>query len=96
MIAKMSYITAFMTMKNSRCKQWDDRILDALDGYRGITFVFLQVSSLVLYNFTGAKVTPWSILNMKDTLSFTIIMTLYQVSDVLFALGGFLAAYKIT
>jgi len=81
-------------LKSTKCNAWDNRELDVLEGYKFICFIFVQVSSTAVYLNNAAKLVPWTALDMKLTLMFTIVTSAQLVSDVFIALAGFIGAYK--
>lgn len=52
-------ISAFTDMKSSRCNPWDQRELDAIEGYRFISFVMLQIVSTTMYMSQTVQTNPW-------------------------------------
>jgi hypothetical protein len=48
----------------------------------------------MVYINPAAKATPWSVLDMKQKIFFTIVVSSNQITDVFIALSGFLGAYK--
>lgn len=49
---------------------------------------------MVEFQFPGVKATPWNVLEMKPQTSFSIVMSMYMISDVFLALSAFLGTYK--
>ena len=93
-MAKLSWISAFSNLHNSRCSPWDDRELDILEGFKFISFVFLQLMSTTLF-FNGApQLNIWKMLDFLQQIFFTVIISSNMATDLFMALSGFIAAYK--
>ena len=93
-VISLSWVNAFKSMIRTRCYSWDNPELDVIEGYRFISFIFLQISSTMVYLNPAAKATPWSVLDMKQKIFFTIVVSSNQMTDLFIAISGFLGAYK--
>ena len=50
-IASFNCISAYKELTRSRCKPWDDRELDALEGFKLIAFIMTCASNAVYIFF---------------------------------------------
>ena len=48
-ITSLSWISGYKSLTTTRCNSWDDRELDALEGFKFIGFVLLQLLSTTMY-----------------------------------------------
>ena len=58
-----SVINAFKDLTTTRCKPWDDRELDVLEGFRTFSFIFLTMIATSFYMIMSASVNTWKILD---------------------------------
>lgn len=62
-ITKFSWISGYNTLVSTRCKEWDNRELDFLEGFKFVSFVFVMISATSFFLMTGATYNTWKLLD---------------------------------
>ena len=62
-------------MVRTRCNEWDHRELDLVEGFKFVCVIFIQISATSVYLQPSARLTPWSALDMKQTIFFTVCIS---------------------
>jgi hypothetical protein len=72
-LRSISVISAFKTLRSTRCQPWDNRELDIVEGFKGVSLILIQIAATAVLIDSSARATPWSALTMKLTLFFTVV-----------------------
>ena len=52
-LSQLSWISAFSNLHKTRCNEWDNKELDVLEGFKFISFIFIQLFCTTLF-FNGS------------------------------------------
>lgn len=81
-------------MTKTRCREWDDRELDILEAFKGMSFVMLQIMATAFFLISSSTINTWKILDFFQQIPFTVVVSCNVAMETFFCISGFLAGYK--
>ena len=73
-ITSLSWISGYKSLTATRCNSWDDRELDALEGFKFIGFVLIQLLCTTMYINIAPQFDVWKAVDFLREIFFTIII----------------------
>jgi hypothetical protein len=68
-ITSLSWISGYKSLTATRCNSWDDRELDALEGFKFIGFVLIQLLCTTMYINIAPQFDIWKAVDfLRDIL----------------------------
>jgi hypothetical protein len=96
----MSYIHAFSFgpmydfLKGTRCKPWDNRELDVLDGFKANAFVLYTISQTALMMLFAVLINLFEIFALLRNFFINIVMAANLGLEIFIFISAFLGFYK--
>lgn len=96
----MSYIHAFSFgpmynfLKGTRCKPWDNRELDVLDGFKSNAFVMYTISQTSIMILFAVLIDLFEIFALIRNLFINVVMSLNLALEIFIFISAFLGFYK--
>jgi hypothetical protein len=86
---------AWNCLVSSRCKHWDDRELDIIEGFKFFSFFLGNLCITSEYQMFCQTVNTWVMNDFFKEWMFTAICSANVMADVFFAFSGFLGSYRL-
>ena len=96
-----SYILSFAakrsweSLSSTKCKLWDDRELDVIEGFKFFSFFLGQLCITAQFLMCTQTINPWMIERFFQELIFTIVISSNVVMEAFTAFSCFFSAYKL-
>ena len=96
----LSYIYAFSFepmcdhLKGTRCKPWDNREMDILDGWKANAFILYTISQTAVMILFGVLINLFGIFKLLRNLFITVVMSLNMALEIFIFISAFLGFYK--
>jgi len=87
---KLNINGCFEELTVSRCKPWDDRELDLLEGFKVISMTLLIFNYTAFFQMSASIWNPWEILDMFDMWSIGVVVSANVALEIFFTLSAFI------
>lgn len=94
-ILSFSIVRAWKALSESKCKRWDDKELDVIEGFKFFSFFLGQLCLTAEFLMCTQTINPWMIQRFFEELLFTIVVSSNIVMECFTTLSAFLGAYKL-
>ena len=94
-ILSFSIVRAWSALSESKCKKWDDKELDVIEGFKFFSFFLGQLCLTAEFLMCTQTINPWMIQRFFEELLFTIVVSSNIVMECFTTLSAFLGAYKL-
>jgi len=81
-------------LKGTRCKPWDNRELDILDGWKANAFVLYTISQTAIMILFAVLINLFGIFKLLRNLFITIVMSANLALEIFIFISAFLGFYK--
>jgi hypothetical protein len=85
---------AFDYLRSTKCKPWDNRELDVLDGYKVISFILCTISQTAYSLLYTQTVDIFQLLKMLTRIEVTTFISMNLALENFIFVSAFLCAYK--
>ena len=82
-------------MSTSKCKLWDDRELDCIEGFKFFSFILGQFCITTQFLMCTQTVNPWLVKHFFDEFLFSIVVSGNVAMEAFIMFSSFLSAYKL-
>ena len=81
-------------LKGTRCKPWDNREMDILDGWKANAFILYTISQTAIMILFAVLINLFGIFTLLSSLFITIVMSLNMALEIFIMISSFLGFYK--
>jgi hypothetical protein len=81
-------------LKGTRCKPWDNREMDILDGWKANAFILYTISQTAVMILFGVLINLFGIFKLLRNLFITVVMSLNMALEIFIFISAFLGFYK--
>ena len=89
-----SFGHAFDYLRSTRCKPWDNRELDVLDGFKVISFILCTISQTAYSLLYTQTVDIFQMLKLLTRIEVTTFISMNLALENFIFVSAFLCAYK--
>ena len=86
---------SWTSLSNSKCKIWDDRELDVIEGTKFFSFFIAQFCITAQFMMCTQTINPWVINEFFKEMLFAIVFSGSIVMECFTFLSAFIGAYKL-
>jgi hypothetical protein len=86
--------TILADLRSSRCKPWDNRELDCLEGFKYISMFLIILNYTAFYLMTAPLWDPWQVLDFFQSISLGIVISSNIACEAFFFLSAFIGGYQ--
>jgi len=83
------------SLASSRCKLWDNRELDLIEGFKFFCFFLAQLCLTAQFLMCTQTINPWTIEKFFQEVAFTIVISSNLMCEAFVAFSGFFGAYRL-
>ena len=94
MLNKFSISSILSELRESRCRPWDNRELDVLEGFKYISMFLIVLNYTAFYQMTAPIWDPWQILDFFQSMSIAIVISSNIACEAFFFLSAFISGYQ--
>ena len=94
-ILSFSAIRSWGSLSSTKCKLWDDRELDLIEGFKFFSFFLGQLCITAQFLMCTQTINPWMIERFFKEWIFTIVISSNVVMEAFTAYSCFFSAYKL-
>jgi len=94
-VLSFSILRSWESLSSTRCKLWDDRELDIVEGFKFFSFFLGQLCITAQFLMCTQTINPWMIERFFQELIFTIVISSNVVMEAFTAFSCFFGAYKL-
>ena len=94
-VVSFSLADSWRSLVQTKCKPWDDRELDAIEGIKFFSYFLGQLCLTAEFLMCTQTLNPWMITRFFQEWIFTIVISSNIVMEAFTALSAFLGAYKL-
>jgi hypothetical protein len=81
-------------LKGTRCKPWDNREMDILDGWKANAFILYTISQTAVMILFGVLINLFGIFKLLRNLFITVVMSSNMALEIFIFISAFLGFYK--
>lgn len=81
-------------LKGTRCKPWDNRELDVLDGFKCVFFILCTISQTAVSLFYTQTIDVFQLIGLMQNIAVTMFISSNLANECFFMVSAFLTAYK--
>lgn len=80
-------------LMSSRCKPWDNRELDILEGYKYMSTILTMINATAFYFMTTSVQDPWVLLSFFKMIAIAFTISANIANESFVCVSCFLGAY---
>ena len=95
MFLSFSIQKSWHSLYSSKCKLWDDKELDVIEGFKFFSYALGQFCLTSQFLMCTQTINPWMIERFFQQYIFAIVIDSNMVMEIFTTLSAFLGAYKL-
>lgn len=81
-------------LMDTRCKPWDNRELDAFEGYKYMSTILTMINATAFYFMTTSIEDPWAIIDFFKMIAIAFTVSANIANESFYTISSFLGAYQ--